>query len=166
MPKYFRMFLFVLSKISKGSKTKTKQMKHKTPSLSHNVYRLHNSYFVKFVYFVFVVYFVYYIYIYLYIYIYTRTRVGLLYSYSLDETGNRNGIVLIPAHTTMADVGLVVLSTGVPLWQHDRKANAEAVRLAKLAATGDRVSEQLRKRIIEETYTCTTVRDLHVYVYI
>ncbi len=84
-------------------------------------------------------------------------RIWCQVAISLDEADDKDVIVWMPAHTTMSDVGVKVLSTGAPLRQLDRKANAEADRLAKLAAKGDRVARQLRKRIIDADERLTAV---------
>ena len=51
----------------------------------------------------------------------------------------------MPAHTTAADVGRLRLSSGILLSAVDRMANAEADRLAKLAAASVRVPQRVRR---------------------
>jgi hypothetical protein len=53
----------------------------------------------------------------------------------------------MPAHTAVADIGVALLSNGVPLTAFDRNGNAAADDLAKAAARAGRVDSDLRSRI-------------------
>ncbi len=53
----------------------------------------------------------------------------------------------MPAHSKPDDVGKLLLSDGAPLTERDRMANAEADRLAKLAAASVRVPADVRGSI-------------------
>ena len=54
----------------------------------------------------------------------------------------------MPAHTSTEDIGKKRLSTGELLNGIDRQANAEADRLAKAAALGERTTDSMRACIL------------------
>ena len=70
-------------------------------------------------------------------------------------------VAWMPAHTGADDVGVLLLSNGDPLTKLDRQMNAEADRLAKLAAGPTRVPSPVRTRI---DGACALVRQLAMWI--
>lgn len=66
---------------------------------------------------------------------------------ALDDSASEQRVKWMPAHTAVHDVGNKERSDGLKLTAVDREANGEADRLAKLAASADRVVFSMRKRI-------------------
>jgi hypothetical protein len=68
--------------------------------------------------------------------------------YSAWDESDAVDLAWMPAHTSEADVGVLALSNGDLLTTVDRMGNAEADRLAKLAARSMRVPDDIRSTIV------------------
>ena len=68
-------------------------------------------------------------------------------------------VVWMPAHTEKHQVGKAHLSDGQLLSEDDRAGNAEADRLAKLAAEGDRMAIATREQLLAHARRVTDIAD-------